>query len=182
MIENRWVTSESSFVEMDWWDACTDPTLRPAVADRSQSAWLGLDASVKRDSTAIVACGWDAQAKRVRLLWHRIFQPSRESPLDFEAAIEETLPNLRDCFDIREVRFDPYQMVATAQRLEKQGIPIIEFPQTVPNLTEASTNLYELIKGRNLLVYPDDAIRLAINRAVALDLPRMEDHEREAEP
>jgi hypothetical protein len=42
----------------------------------------------------------------------------------------------------------------------------------VPNLTEASSNLYELIKGRNLAVYRDDAIRLAVSRAVALETPR----------
>jgi hypothetical protein len=35
-------------------------------------------------------------------------------------------------------------------------------------LTEASNNLYELIKGRNLTVYPDDDMRLAISRAVAV--------------
>jgi hypothetical protein len=43
---------------------------------------------------------------------------------------------------------------------------MIEFPQNVPNLTEASTNLYELIKGANLVVYPSDELNLAISRAV----------------
>ncbi len=32
---------------------------------------------------------------------------------------------------------------------------MVEFPRSVPNLTEASTNLYELLKGRNLVAYPD---------------------------
>jgi hypothetical protein len=27
-IENRWVTSESSFVELEWWDACVDRIFR----------------------------------------------------------------------------------------------------------------------------------------------------------
>jgi hypothetical protein len=30
-------------------------------------------------------------------------------------------------------------------------------------------NLFQLIKGRNLLVYPDDDIRLAVSRAVAVE-------------
>jgi hypothetical protein len=51
------------------------------------------------------------------------------------------------------------------------GLPMVEFPQSVPNLTESSTNLYELVKGRNLAVYENDEIRLAVNRAVALDPP-----------
>jgi hypothetical protein len=49
---------------------------------------------------------------------------------------------------------------------------MVEFPQSVPNLTEASTNLYELIKGRNLEVYPDADIRLSISRAVAIETSR----------
>src|SRR5207249_10627733 len=51
-------------------------------------------------------------------------------------------------------------------------LPMVEFPQSVPNLTEASTNLYELIKGRNLVVYVDEALRLAVHRAVALETSR----------
>jgi phage terminase large subunit-like protein len=66
-------------------------------------------------------------------------------------------------FELREVRFDPCQMQALAQRLQKQSRqPLVEFPQTVSNLTEASTNLYELIKGRKLVVDPDADIRLAV--------------------
>ena len=53
----------------------------------------------------------------------------------------------------------PYQMVAVAQRLSKRGSPMAEFTQTLPNLTEASNNLYELIKARNLVVYRDAAMR-----------------------
>jgi hypothetical protein len=146
--------------------------LRPLLSDRSISAWLGVDASVKRDSTAVVACAWDTEAKRARLLWHRIFQPSKTDPLDFEATIERTLLECRERFDVREVRYDPYQMASVAQRLIKSGLPMVEFPQSVPNLTAASTSLYEIIKGRNLAVYPDDQMRLSISRAVAIETSR----------
>jgi phage terminase large subunit-like protein len=70
------------------------------------------------------------------------------------------------------VRFDPYQLVAVAQRLTAAGLPMSEFAQSSPNLTESSTNLYEAIKGRNLRVYRDDEIRLAVSRAVALETSR----------
>jgi phage terminase large subunit-like protein len=171
-IENRWVTSESSFVEMEWWDSCVDVAVRPVVADRRMPVWIGLDASVKRDSTAIVCTTWDEAEKRVRLVWHRIFQPSSKDPLHFEATIEATLMELNEKFDVKEVRFDPFQLVAVSQRLRGHYLPMVEFVQSVPNLTESSTNLYELIKGRNLAVYPDDGIRLAVSRTVALETSR----------
>jgi phage terminase large subunit-like protein len=79
---------------------------------------------------------------------------------------------LRRSFDVREVRYDPYQLVAVAQRLSAHGLPMAEFAQSVPNLTEASANLYELIKGRNLAVYPDAEMRLAVSRCVALETSR----------
>jgi phage terminase large subunit-like protein len=172
MIENRFTSSESTFIDMAWWDECVDPKATPVFADRSMSVWLGADASVKRDSTAIVAVTWDNAAKKVRLLAHRIFQPSVEEPLDFEATVEKTITNLSTRFYVREVRYDPYQMQAVAQRLIGKGIPMVEFAQSTPNLTEASTNLYELIKARTLIVYPDDAVRLAVQRAIAIETPR----------
>jgi phage terminase large subunit-like protein len=172
LIENRWVTSESNFVDMAWYDACVDAELRPELTDPRLAVWVGVDASVKRDSTAIVCCTFDQAAKKVRLVWHRIFQPSPDDPLLFEDTIERTLLDLRRRFWVREVRFDPWQMQAVAQRLTAAGLPMVEFAQSVPNLTEASTNLYELTKGRNLTVYPDDELRLAVSRCVALETSR----------
>ena len=172
MIENRFVTTESSFVELAAWDKCVDPRLGHAVGDRGLSIWVGVDASIKRDSTAIVATTWDQKAQQVRLVAHRVFQPSPDEPLDFEATIERTLLDLHERFLLRKVLFDPYQMQATAQRLTRAGLRIEEFAQSPANLTTASQNLFELIQGQNLLAYPDAGIRLAISRAVAIETPR----------
>jgi hypothetical protein len=48
----------------------------------------------------------------------------------------------------------------------------VEFPQSVPNLTEASSNLYELVKARGIVAYPDEAVRLAVQRSIAIETPR----------
>jgi hypothetical protein len=133
---------------------------------------VGCDASVKRDSSAIVVCAWDKKLQKVRLLAHRIFLPTSKDPIDFENAIENTLREYARNFNVRKVLFDPYQMAATAQRLQRCGLRIEEFPQTQPNLTAASQNLYELITGGNLILYPDVAMRLAASRAVAVETPR----------
>src|ERR1700730_592617 len=125
MIENRWVTSESMFVPIESFDACVDQNLSPAVADLSLPVYVGVDASVKRDSTAIVACTFDTAAQRVRLVWHRIFQPTIKDPLDFEATVESTILDLCRRFRVREVRFDPYQLIAVAQRLTSKRVPMV---------------------------------------------------------
>jgi phage terminase large subunit-like protein len=172
MIENRFVSGESSFVPLEWWDTCVQPELRSVITDRSLPVWVGVDASVRRDSTAIVAVTWDATAKRVRLVWHRIFQPSPDDPINFELEIEETLLRLAERFDVQKIRFDPYQLVATAQRLQKQGLPMEEYPQTLDRLTAMGSNLYDLLKAGNLETYPDAELRRAVASAVARETPR----------
>jgi len=172
MIENRFVTNETSFVELTVWDKCVHSQLGHTPSNRGLSIWIGVDASIKRDSTAIVATTWDQKAQQVRLVTHRIFQPNPDEPLDFEVTIERTLLDLHKRFFLRKVLFDPWQMQAIAQRLTRAGLRIEEFPQSPANLTASSQNLFELIQGQNLIAYPDDDIRLAISRAVALETPR----------
>ena len=170
MIENRFAHSEESFVDMDDWDACCIG--QPVPADADMSVWAGVDASVKRDSTGITATTWDRHTKRVRMVHHRIFTPTKGNPINFEADVEATILDLKHRYRLREVRFDPYQMQSSAQRLRQQGVNMVEFAQSMPNLTSASQNLYELIKAGNLIAYPDPDLRLAIQRAVAVENPR----------
>ena len=51
-------------------------------------------------------------------------------------------------------------------------MPIEEFPQTIPNLTAATQNLFDLIQSRQLVLYPDAAMRLAISRAIITESSR----------
>jgi hypothetical protein len=172
MVENRFVTSESAFVPMSAWDACVDPRIGATIANRGLPIYVGVDASTKHDSSAVVATSWDERAQQVRLVFHRVFQPSPEQPLDFESTIEQTLLDLHQRFNIAKVLFDPYQMQATAQRLTRAGLTIEEFPQSPANLTAASQNLFELINAGDLVCYPDAGMRLAISRAVAVETSR----------
>jgi hypothetical protein len=55
MIENKFVTTESTFIDMACWDACVDPAATPVAADAMLAVYVGIDASVKHDSTAVVA-------------------------------------------------------------------------------------------------------------------------------
>ena len=172
MIENRWVTSEASFIDLANWDRIINPSMGHAVSNPMLPIWVGVDASIKHDSTAIAAVSYDTTAKLVRLAFHRIFQPTPADPLDFEATIEATLLDLNKRFQIRKVLYDPFQLASSMQRLAKAGLRVEEYPQTSANLTAASQNLYELIMSEGIVCYPDAAMRLAISRAVAVETPR----------
>ena len=47
-----------------------------------------------------------------------------------------------------------------------------EFAQSIPNLTAATSNLFDLIQARQLVLYPDAAMRLAISRAIITESSR----------
>lgn len=172
MICNNFVTSDSPFIDMDWYDECVQADLRPVFIDHRLPVWIGVDASVKRDSTAIAVVTWDRQKGRARLVWHTIFQPTQEQHIDFENQIEATILDLHKRFKVRAVYFDPYMMQPSAQRLLKAGVKMEEYPQSVPNITQASQNLYELIKARAFETYRDDEVRLCFQRAIAVESSR----------
>jgi phage terminase large subunit-like protein len=169
---NQFASSSSQFVDLGKWDACVRPDLSMTNAELFTEAFVGVDASIKHDATAICVCAFDKNTQMVRLLKHVVYQPSPEQPLDFELTVESYLLDLQRKFQIRKVRYDPYQLAAVMQRLAKQGVPVEEFPQSSPNLTAASQNLFDLIQSQALVLYPDDAMRLAISRAVAIETPR----------
>ena len=139
------------------------------MADKHLPVWVGIDAAIKRDSAAIVATTWIILPKGPAGLSPG-FQPTPEQPLGL-GNLRRPL-ELNERFNLKEVRYDPYQFHRSATTLAKAGVPMVEFPQSTPNLTAASQNLYELIKGGNLLVYPDEAMRLSVQRAVALETTR----------
>jgi phage terminase large subunit-like protein len=169
MIENRFVATDASFVDMALWDAGVDPKLGRMISDRALPCWAAVDASVKHDSTALALVSFDKATQQVRLCDHRIITPSADKPIDFAVDVERTLRDWHDRFLLRSIYYDPYQMQAVAQRLAQQHLPMKEFPQTIPNLTAMAEALFDSIKGRNLLLYPDEQMRTAIARAIAVE-------------
>jgi hypothetical protein len=63
---------------------------------------------------------------------------------------------------LRKLFYDPFQMAAVAQRLQRASVRMEEFPQTVLNLTAATQNLYDLIQSRSIMFYPAPDLRLWI--------------------
>jgi phage terminase large subunit-like protein len=112
---------------------------------------------------------WVKEHQRVQLCDHRIFTPRPDAPIDFTNQIEQTLIDWHRRFNVKSVWYDPFQMASSAQRLLQKNVRMVEYPQTPANLTAMGENLFNLIRGRNLLVYPDEQIRTAVLRAIAVE-------------
>jgi phage terminase large subunit-like protein len=167
---NAWQSGEEAFITAEEWDACVRDDLTPILDDPTLAVSAGLDAATKGDCAAVVAV-----AKidgRVRLVAHRIWTPSKADPLDLEATVEAYVLDLKRRFRLVAVRYDPYQLARSASTLTRAGVPMQEFPQTPANLTAAGQNLFELIRGRNVELYPDADLRQHALNAVAVDTGR----------
>jgi phage terminase large subunit-like protein len=170
--ENRWTSNEDIFIDIADYDRCVDPERVPLLEDlhREYKLILGVDIGIKNDNAAVVAVA--KKENRVILIAHKKWKPSKENPLDIEETVEKYIRELAGKFSIQEIRYDPYQCHRSAMSLAKDGIKMVEFPQSVPNLTEMGQNLYDLLKGGNLQLYKADDLRLHAQNARAQETPR----------
>ena len=89
-----------------------------AISDASAAGaerlpiYVGVDASAKRDTTALCAVTFDKKSTCVRLVAHRVFTPTPGDPIDFEETVERTLLEWRQRYVLRQALFDPFQMAA----------------------------------------------------------------------
>lgn len=169
---NKRSTGSEAFIPLDDWDACVDPQHRPQLPGFGLNLFCGVDASIKHDSAAVLAVGYDAAKGKVVLVRHRIWQPSALDPLDLDGTIGAFLRELSRGYSLQEARYDPYQLHDLATRLRSEGVNMVEYPQSVPNLTNMGQNLYELIKARNIVLYPDAQLRTQAGHAIALQTSR----------
>lgn len=167
LILNQWTSAESTFIPIEEWDRCIDESLEPLLAKSGLPIWVGLDLGLKHDATALVACAWDGD--RVRVVTHQIFVPRAGETLDIEATAEAAILSLRSRFMLIGVLFDPWQGIGLSQRLTRAGVRMTEWAQSPPNLSLMAGNLLELIKRRQISVYPSDELRQAISKCVAIE-------------
>ena len=154
--ENRWVSFEESFIKLDDWDSCIHPAHRPLIPSKSIQLILGVDIGYRKDTSAVV--GLCRLRQGIALAVHRIWKPPRLGKLDL-LQVEDYIRLLARQYQVRYVVYDPYQFVRSAQALEREYIKMSEFKQTPENLIRMSTQLYEAIQAREIILYKDKELR-----------------------
>jgi len=168
--ENRWVSSESGLFDMSKWDACVDRKHKPPLPDKKIKLFIGVDASVKKDRSAVVSVYQEDSL--LKLGPKRFWQPSKAEPMDLEETMEAYLLELKQGYTIGVVKYDPYQFHRSAMTLQKKGLPMEEFAQSVPNLTDMGQNLFDLVEFNNIVLYPCRELRKEAVAAIAKDTGR----------
>ncbi|MBA7691154.1 hypothetical protein ES703_99694 [subsurface metagenome] len=170
--ENRWTSSESAFIPLEQWDECVDRSHKPLIPGviPSPPLYCAIDIGIKHDSSAVTGVYRDKNM--VKLALAQSWVPSRKNPLDIDETVGRHLRSLNKDFNLKIVYYDPWQCHQLATELKKEGIKMQEFNQTTDKLTQMGQNLYNLIMGGNLLLYPHKEMRRHAEKTLAKETQR----------
>ena len=165
--ENQWVSSESRFIDPSIWDQNVIAGLKP---NTEGSLFVGIDASVRHDSSAVVCVRFHKDGDSLVLAEYRLVP---RAPMDLEATIAFYLRRLQDYnTSIEKVLCDPFQMHRSITTLQQAGMPFVPFPQTLPNLTLCAETLYTALTTRRLQVYEAPDLRQHVLNAASIETSR----------
>ncbi len=167
--ENRWTSSETRFITEEMYEACLDREHRPILPNHPTQLYVGVDIGIKHDSSAVVAVMQEQGKPAVAL--HRIWKPTSEETVRLEDVVEYLL-ELKRLYRVKTIVADPNQMLGVIQRLKEKNLPIQEYPQTTANLTQAGQALFDLVRDKNLRLYPNAELREHLVNAVVVESPR----------
>ena len=122
--------------------------------DLRSSIFIGVDASVRRDSTACVCIRCDETTDALLLADYKVWKPSPNQPFNLEASVE---------FYLRRIYNQPGVSA---------GLPCEKYAQTQGNLTEATEALYSVLTTKGIRLYNAPDLREHVLNAVSVETPR----------
>ena len=162
---NVWVNADSAWMDMQAWDRCADRTLT-AERVKHLPCIAALDLASKIDVAAKIKLYEDREADRYYLLptfWlpERAIEQGRNSQydgwrrsghlrvtdgevIDFDQ-IEEQIRADCAALQIAEVAVDPFQATQLIGHLLGEGVPMVEYRQTVATMSEPMKQLEALV-------------------------------------
>lgn len=138
----QWVEGVESWLGDDGdaiWRSLEDPY--ELVPDAP--TWVGVDAAITRDTTAVVAVQV-RDGDRLHAV-ARFWVPKRDEPTDISEVMAH-VRTLADTYKVGAVAFDPRFMDWPAKVLHDEGIPMVEISQGVDRMTPIIGDLYTLIR------------------------------------
>lgn len=132
------------------YDRCLAPEL---TLDDCEHIVGAVDMSLKYDNTAVLWAGRHPSGRVV--VRARVFV-AESGRIDYVAATDEIRDRARQHRPTAIV-YDPRYLELTAQQLEDEGLPMLEFPQSPERMVPACGHLYRLIVG-GVLAHDGDPI------------------------
>ena len=144
---NQWVSATQAWLPQGAWNDCRDPD-REFVAPNA-GVVLGFDGSRTGDATALVAVTVETEPQiKVLGLW--------EKPRDAEewkvprGEVKDVIRQACRDMSVREIAWDEFLWLDSAEELEDEGLPVVTFPQTLQRMGPATQRFYEMVTTRKI--------------------------------
>jgi phage terminase large subunit-like protein len=164
---NVWTPQMTQWLADGDWEACDGGPWEP---DKARPLFVGVDASTKHDTTAVVLGQWDGDRLRTKArIWERPLGGDGRPVPDWQLPLAEVEAHILALFaagNVKGVAYDPAFVTWMAQSLAARGVPMIEFPQTNSRMVSPTKALYELIKERRLAHDGDPRFARHVRNAV----------------
>ena len=142
----QWVDGVESWLGDDGrrlWDSLQ----RPLEAPETDRMWVGLDVGFKHDSTALVTI--QRLVDGTLYARARFWIPRDSEPVNL-TEVMEALRELDRKHNVAEIAFDPRLFEVPAMMLADEGLPMVEYSQSIERMTPAFGQLFEMIKRGEL--------------------------------
>lgn len=166
---NVWVNADSAWMNMQEWAKCAQPEL---VIDQFAgcTAWLGVDLASKIDIASVAAL-IEKDKKHYLFVFNFLNSDACETGRNSQysgwdrtgdlivtdgsvtdyAVIEDKIRELCSFLSVADVAFDPWQAARTIQTMQAEGLPVIEYGQTVKNMSEPMKTLEAMVLEQEII-------------------------------
>ena len=185
-----WCSAKSAWMDMQAWKACEDPTLDLSDFE-GHPCIIGLDLGAKNDITAKVKIfpRQRSDGKTEYVAFYDFYLPEdtiekstnsqyqgwvdrgfiHQTPgamTDF-SVVEEGLREDLSRFEVQAIAYDPWQATQLATRLSEDGAPMVEFRNTVQNMSDPMKSLEALVLDGRIKYCPNPAMTWMMGNVVA---------------
>lgn len=176
---NVWCSASTAWMDMPAWQQCQQPV---SVEEFSgEKCFIGLDLGAKNDITAkvkvfpqqdddgnmklYVFCDFYLPRSAIERSANASYQGwdtlgllhVTEGAVSDFAQIEADIRDDLSRYDVQAVAYDPWQMTQMAMALSDDGAPMVEFRNTVQNMSDPMKMLEALVQNGSI-VHPDDPV------------------------
>lgn len=136
---NQWTESVEAWFPFGLWETrAVDRRLEPG-----ESVALGFDGSANGDSTGLVAVTPDGFVQVVGV-WEKPANDDGSWRVPI-AEVEATIVEACRTYQVFEITADPYRWARSLQILAAEGLPVVEFPQSIQRMAPATSGFHDAV-------------------------------------
>lgn len=146
---NQWVNSARTWLPQGSWERTKEDD-RPSLLECPRGVVLGFDGSKSGDCTGLVIVSIEAVPQIVVSgLWEKPPDtPHWKVPRhDVREAIRQAC---RD-YDVREIAWDEFLWLDSAEELADEGLPVVTFPQNLSRMGPATQRFFERVRDGSII-------------------------------